>query len=274
MEDYRIIEKNGIKMIDITAISSTGIAEAYCTTRDGGISDGVCGSMNCNLYKSLDVESGRENFRIFCTAIDISPEKVITNRLNKFTDICRCVTSDDLIDIYDEPSAPVADGIITQSDDIAIFMYNADCAVILLLDTEKRAIGALHTGWKGSLNKIIPNTVTAMKEKFGTNTKDVIAVICPSICGDCFEVGNEVAKKFTQHGFEDHVYTKDGKPHVDLFAVNRKVLADCGILKEHIRSIELCTCHNPDLFHSYRRGPVSENGTHLNGTNGIFIKLN
>lgn len=118
--EYRFIEKNRICMIEVSPIADTGIAEAYCSTRHGGISTGTTASMNVNIYKPLDIENGRENFRMFCNAIGSNPNKVITNRLIYGTNIARCVSSADLIDIYDESISVHADGLVTNDPDITL----------------------------------------------------------------------------------------------------------------------------------------------------------
>lgn len=59
----------------------------------------------------------------------------------------------------------------------------------------------------------------------------------------------------------------------DLFGVNKTILINAGIDVNNISTIDLCTCSREDLFHSYRRGPVDDNGIHLNGMNGMFLKL-
>lgn len=273
MEEYRFINKNGIDMIDVVAINRTEVAMAYCTTRHGGVSTGTTASMNCNLYKDLDKENGQKNFRIFCQAIGVDPGKVITNRLIANTDICRYVNSADIIDIYNEAIIPRADGLITDCRDITLFMYAADCAIIMLLDNANKCIGMLHAGWRGSLGNIIPNTINAMKDRFHTDERNLIAVICPSISAECFEVGDDVVKLFFDRGFGRFVSRKNDKPHIDLYGVNKLTLMDSGILEDNISTIELCTCLHEDLFHSYRRGPVNKNGMHLNGMNGMFLKL-
>lgn len=269
---YQFVEKNGIKMIELSVINNTGLAEGFCTTRHGGISTGTYASMNCNIYKKLDLENGQENYRLFCKAIGVDPNKVITNRLNAGTNLVRCVTKSDLIDIYDEPNAPRADGIVTNDPEITLYFYAADCAIIQIFDPIQKAIGACHAGWKGSLIGIIPNTIQAMKKEFGSNPQDLVAVICPSIASCCFEVGDEVAEEFRSQGFEKYIFMNYPKPHIDLFGVNSELLLQSGLEKERIHKIELCTYCHEDLFHSYRRGPV-ENGVHKNGMNGMFLRL-
>lgn len=276
MNAYKTVKRNGMDMLEISCINETGIAEGYFTLRyGGGISTGPTATMNCNIYKKFDVDAGQLNFVIFCRAIGVDPKTVITNRLTAGTNLVRHVSAADLegYDIYDEPGAPRADGIITNDDRVTLFLYAADCATVQLLDPIHRAIGVFHAGWAGSLNGIIPNTVAAMTEAFNTDPSDLIAVICPSIAACCFEVGEEVAAKFVQAGYSEYVLTDKEKPHIDLFGVNAAVLESTGIPAEKIHKIELCTKCHEELFHSYRRGPITEKGAHLNGMNGMFLRL-
>lgn len=277
-KNYEIIEKNGVTMLAVSAVNNTGVAEAYCTIRcsDGGVSKSECGPFSTNLYKPLGREDGVEDFKTFSSALGVDYRTVITNRLTAGTNKVRFVDEKSLdgYDIFDEPNAPRADGLITNSNKITLYNYAADCAIIHFVDIENRAVGSCHAGWAGSLNGIIPNTVSAMKEKFGTEAEKLIAVICPGIAECCFEVSDDVANKFVGAGYEEYVSRQYGeKPHVDLFGVNRAVLKECGLKDENIISIQICTCCNEKMFHSYRRGPVSENGLHMNGMNGMFIKL-
>lgn len=274
MVTHNFIEKNGLKMLEICPINKTGIAEAYTTLKNAkGHSIGTFGTFNCNIYKKLGLENSIKDFELFCNSIDIDPKTVITNRLTSFTNIVRKVDENDIIDIYNEPLAPRADGLITNSNKITLYNYQADCSIIHLLDPINKAIGSLHASWKGSLNGIIPNTVNAMIDAYGTNPKELIAVINPTISVCCFEVGIDVAEKFEKQGFAEYVLKDYDKPHIDLLAVNRKTLQNCGVLNEYIYTVNLCTCCNPELFHSYRRGPIDAQGNHLNGMNGCFIRL-
>lgn len=279
MGGYRFIEKKGMPMIEITTFSRTNAAECYCTTRNGGVTPANTeyGTMNCNLYKPLDLENGWRNFTLFCDAIGVSPTRVVTNRL-KHTDQVRIVDEKDLIDIRDEKSAVRCDSAITASAAITLFAYNSDCAIIPVVDPTVKVIALIHAGWKGSINGIIPKTIQKMKECFGCNPRNMIAAICPSIGKCCFEVGEEVAQKFIDYSPEFRQYIdypdekNPHKPHIDLFGVNTHLLLCSGILKENITQVNICTCCHPQLFHSYRRSPIKD-GIKQNGVNGIFLKL-
>ena len=269
----KFVDVNGITMLELSAINNTGVAQAYCTTRHGGISSGTYSSMNCNIYKQLDIENGKANFKLACGALGIDDKMVITNRFTHFTDKVRCVTKEDIIDLYAEPLAPHADGLVTDDPEVTLFFYAADCAIISFVDVEKRVVGGLHAGWKGSLIPIIENTVSAMCDGYGCRRENIIAQIAPSIGACCFECGYEVASQFEDAGHGEYISWKHEKPHIDLNGVNIKLLRKAGIISDNIHSVDICTCCHPDLFHSYRRGPIAENGDHLNGINGIFIRL-
>ncbi len=276
---YEIVElKNGLKMLSVKPINDTGIAEAYCTLRNNpiGNSKGPCGPFSCNIYKKYGLYEGIRDFEMCCDALNIQPSKVITNRLTAFTNKVRVVNTESLIgyDIYDEVNAPRADGLVTNSSDVTLFNYAADCSIILLCDTVNKVCGSLHASWKGSLIGIIENEIKCMKEEFKSHLENIIAVVMPSIGLEAFEVGEDVAKQFSEAGYEEYVdYTSYKKPHIDLAKVNRQILLNCGLKKENVNIIDLCTYSQKLMFHSYRRGPIDENGNHLNGVNGFFIRL-
>ncbi len=277
---YEIVEMpNGLKMMAILPINNTGIAEAYCTIRDNqmGKSEGECGPFSCNIYKKFGLENGIKDFLLCCEALEISPSHVITNRLTALTNKVREVDEETLIgyDIYDEPNAPRADGLITNSSKVTLFHYAADCAICFLVDPVKKVCGCLHASWKGSLIGIIQAEIQSFQIKYNSNLEDIIAVLMPSIGVDSFEVGTDCAEQFVQAGFAEFVdYTSYEKSHVNLPMVNRKILLNCGLKTENVYVIDdLCTYQDKNLFHSFRRGPINESGMHLNGMNGYFIKL-
>lgn len=277
---YEIVEMpNGLKMMSILPINATGIAEAYCTVRNNpmGFSEGTCGPFSCNIYKKLGLDNGIKDFKLCCDALNVRPDHVITNRLTALTSIVRNVDETTLIgyDILDEVNAPRADGLVTDSTDVCLFNYAADCAIIMFVDPKTRVIGSLHASWKGSLLGIIENEIQSFKENYNSKAEDIIAVVMPSIGIESFEVGIDCAEQFIQAGFVEFVDSASfEKPHVDLSKVNRTILKKCGLIEENIYVIDdLCTYRDVEIFHSFRRGPIDEEGRHLNGMNGYFIKF-
>lgn len=254
-------------------INQTGIAEAYFSTRIGGVSElEDCASMNLNMFKKLDIENSKINMKLFCDTIGFPVEKLVTNRELHSNNVRIVDERDILDDPYYEPSYTPCDGIITQSKNIWLYGYNSDCAIFMLLDSIKKVIAIAHAGWKGSINGILPNTIKAMCDNFGSNPKDILASCAPSIGVCCFEVDKPCVDMFIDYdkSFEKFIVppTKNTeKYHIDLRGVNKSVLLSCGLLPEHIAISDHCTMCQDDLYYSYRRCK----GT--NGVNGIFLRL-
>ncbi len=99
-------------------------------------------------------------------------------------------------------------------------------------------------------------TLDKMKQEFGTDAKDVICAVGPSICRNCYEVGGDVAEVFGQkfEGLEHEIlFDKgNGKYQLDLWRANEAVLLSAGVKKENIALPDVCTCCNPRLLFSHR----------------------
>jgi len=146
-----------------------------------------------------------------------------------------------------------ADGILTRNPDITLFMRFADCVPILLADPNKGVIGIVHAGWKGTSLQISRAAIETMKEKYGSDPKDIRAGVGPSICSSCYQVGEEVFNAFSEN-FGDHAEkffrTNNGDLHLDLWSANRFTLESSGVQKIEIAG--LCTADNLDDWYSHR----------------------
>jgi purine-nucleoside/S-methyl-5'-thioadenosine phosphorylase / adenosine deaminase len=147
------------------------------------------------------------------------------------------------------------DGLATNEISLAIGVRTADCVPILLLDTGRRAVAAVHAGWRGTAAAISQHAVARMGEWFKTEPGDVYAAIGPSIRACCYEVGMEVASAFTQLFPEWPAVA--GKRHLDLAEANRRQLQTAGIPAAHISDCGLCTSCLPEQFFSFRREPFN-----------------
>jgi YfiH family protein len=143
------------------------------------------------------------------------------------------------------------DALITKQTNVMITMLTADCVPILLYDKKKKVIAAVHAGWKGTASKILAKTVLQMSETFGSDPKDIIAGIAPSIGACCYEVGEEVA----QHFFDlPKAYLKVGDKYMlDLPYINKYQLLQSGLLEEHIEMSGVCTACEVERYFSYRK---------------------
>ena len=96
--------------------------------------------------------------------------------------------------------------------------------------------------------------VLYMQEHFHSRPEDLVTAIGPSICADCYEIGEDVAEQFRGH-FPEKVLQKGktpGKYQLDLWQANRSILLNAGVLPEHIAVTDVCTCHNPEYLFSHR----------------------
>ena len=145
------------------------------------------------------------------------------------------------------------DALVSNETGKRIGVRTADCVPILLADSETRALAAIHAGWRGTAGRIASKTVERMHNDFGTQPRNVIAAIGPSIGVCCYEVGEEVGAQFAELFPE---LAGDGRVMLDLVEANRRVLAASAVPAEQIYSAGLCTCCSADDFFSYRRDPA------------------
>lgn len=169
------------------------------------------------------------------------------------------------------------DGLITNKKDICLCTTSADCTSLLLYDYNKKVIADVHSGWRGTLQKIGKKAVEKMKKEFGCNPKDIICCIGPCIKKCHFEVDEDVMKLF-QNEFEytnriseiiekGRIQEDKQKYNIDTTLINKIILKEEGVLLENIIDSNICTvCHSDD-FHSYRADKEKS------GRNGTFIGL-
>jgi YfiH family protein len=126
----------------------------------------------------------------------------------------------------------------------------------MIVDPVRRAIGSCHSGWKGTVGRIGEVTVRKMQEEFGSDPKDLVCAIGPSICRDCYEISEDVAARFKEAfpGHEDELLTDKHNGHyqLDLWKACRRVLLDAGVPDANIFVTDVCTCCNPDVLFSHR----------------------
>lgn len=155
------------------------------------------------------------------------------------------------------------DALITSVKGIAIGVRTADCIPVLLYDSETGTVAAIHSGWKGTLNRISQKTIMKMHDAFGTRPEMLSAVIGPGICRNCFQVGEEVVCYFKENGIDvDPIYSWDGPKmsgmkgghHLDLIEENRLLLVESGVSEANIFVSGLCTYEDGRFFSARREG--------------------
>ena len=153
------------------------------------------------------------------------------------------------------------DGLITSKKNLILSTTNADCILMLFFDPVTKTIANVHSGWKGTLQRISIKTVEKMIKEFNCNPKDIICCICPSIRKCHFEVDKDVKDMFEKEFVDlqinketDIIEKQNGKEkwNIDTVLINKIILENAGLKEENIIDSGICSVCDSDLIHSYR----------------------
>ena len=149
---------------------------------------------------------------------------------------------------------PEHDGLVTDRAGVLLTTVAADCALVLLADGDAGAVGACHSGWRGTVAGVLARTVAAM-EALGADARGLRAYVGPCISAERFEVGEEVAAQFAPEVVVRRAAWP--RPHVDLKAELARQLRALGVEARHTEIADGCTVGETDRYYSYR----AEGGT-------------
>ena len=243
--DKNIIIKNenGIEFIQFKKLLEFGVKHAYTLKSD---------EIN---FRSSAKEQDVSYKKIF-DAVGLSPStKVKPNQYH--TSNVRCIdkvmTLEELKDV---------DGLITDKKNLALATTNADCILFFMYDPVKKVIANVHSGWRGTFQKIAEKAIVKMQTNYGCNPKDIYIFINPSIRKCHFEVDEDVMKLcedifgFTNktNEFISKGELREGvqKYYIDTIKINKILFKDLGVKEENIIDCEICSVCSKDKIHSYR----------------------
>ena len=242
-------EHQGLRALVCAPMESNGFANAF-STRLGGVSPMPVDALNLAGFNEDDAENIYENRRRFLKLFD--GEWTLTG--------CWQMHGAEIRTIRDLEDARLDtenyDAMVTKSQRILLGVKTADCVPILLGDTRSGACAAVHAGWRGTLQSILPRALERMTLEFGTRAEDVRAAIGPAARACCYEVGAEVITAFRQSFPKSSDLfnpTRNGHALVDLQRANREQLTEAGVEPDQIHTAPICTMCRTDLFFSYRR---------------------
>ena len=179
------------------------------------------------------------------------------------------------------PGASDADIIVTDDPSVALAVQTADCVPLLMADMRTGVVAAAHAGWRGIAVRVPAAVVAAYVQRFGSRPSDLVAVIGPSIGACCYEVGDDVRRRFEAAGFSAADLTRwflaeplgseanpslpqlstparAGRWFLDLWAAARDGLVAGGVPGTQVFTAGLCTASHAIAFCSYRRdGPAA-----------------
>jgi YfiH family protein len=265
----------GVQVLQVPALTKLPWLVHGFSTRPGGISPLDAETvLNLGFNEWDSKENVLENRRRFQSTLGATDLKLVSLKQ----------IHSDVIHLFDAaPAEPCrGDASVTKRPGLLLGVQTADCVPILLVDPKKRAIAAVHAGWRGTLGRIVVKAIGKMQMHFGSKPPDLLAAIGPAIGGCCYEVGTEVATQFLSQFAEapewfDEFRTGD-EPNpiqwlnmmppghqpppknvlLDLRKANRAQLLGTGLRATNIFVSDLCTACRRDLLFSYRKeGPQS-----------------
>lgn len=250
------IEDKSVPLLYFPILENTGIVEHCFTTRAGGVSEGIFDSLNLSFSRGDDESAVMENYDRLAAALDTRKEQFVCTDQTHTTNVIRVGKEDCGYGVTRQKPYTDVDGLVTDEPGVVLSTFFADCVPLYFVDTVNRAIGLSHSGWRGTVGRMGQRTLEKMATEFGTNPKDIVAAVGPSICQDCYEVSEDVAeefiKEFSGHADEILINKGNGKYQLDLWKTNEIVLIEAGVKKENIAVTNICTCCNPDLLFSHR----------------------
>jgi YfiH family protein len=289
---WTVRRRSGLQLLESPSLARLNWLTHGFSTRPGGASELTTNRGGANARKQSPTE---KVLNLGFTDWD-SRDRVLQNRAKfvaalgagKMRVVALRQIHSDIVHVVSAAQAPQGeqalqgDALITREPGVLLTIQTADCIPILLADTRQRAVAAIHSGWRGTAQRIAEKTLGRMQMEFGTRPQDVLVALGPGIGGCCYEVGHEVVKEFTAKfpnarewftGPFDALENGDNDPnwlpwltmrppghappapraHLDLIAANRAILAGAGIAPKNIFSSGFCTACRSDLFFSYRR---------------------
>jgi hypothetical protein len=279
--------KTKIKILSTAQLSPIPWLIQGFSTRAGGFSHAYGnGALNLGFTEDDSKAAVERNRAAFLTALGaVSKRKPRPNLWPLVTlrqihsDIIDCVDSDFDSSRGSRPEPLAGDGLITNTPGLLLGIQTADCLPILLVDPKRRAVGAFHAGWRGTLKRIVEKGVGQMRLHFGSRPRDLKAAIGPGIHGCCYEVGEELRYQFeSQFSYAEKLFrvAEESDPvrekypmlfltarapghselpkkiFLDLVESNRQQLLTVGVPAKSIEISPFCTNCRPDLLFSYR----------------------
>lgn len=233
------------------------------STRKGGVSEGVYESMNLSLTLPDDPKNVMRNYELWSESLGVDVHRLVIGGQTHTNNVVRVDETHCGEGLLKERMKDV-DGLVTNVPGVALVTHHADCTPVYLYDPKHRAIGMIHAGWRGTVQEIAGVAVRKMTREYGSDPKDMLAMIGPCISKAYFECDQDVVdaiQKMSVDAMEFVDYDEEAqKYHVSIADVNRRVLETSGIPSNRIDMRNRCTYGNPELYFSHRRDGLNRGG--------------
>ncbi|MFB3922636.1 MAG: peptidoglycan editing factor PgeF [Terriglobia bacterium] len=289
---YNIVSRGGLVWVESRALADFPWLLHAFSTRSGGFSKGTARGLNLGFIAADSRAHVLRNRREFLSRLGAAEYVLASLRQTHSVHIYQVAKkrkTEYRPSGYALPEPPpdhatVGDALVTDEPEILLSVRVADCLPILLVDPRRRAVAAVHAGWRGTLARIAEKTVAVMRLIFGSDPRDLHAAIGPGIRSCCYAVGEEVVAAFCGRFVNGEQYFHAPPPrdpadslatkypllflarrppghldnpipaaHLDLVAATTDQLQTAGLRASRIHAAEYCTACRTDLFFSHRR---------------------
>lgn len=241
------VEKNGLRYFQFDSLRDQQVFHAVLT-RHGGFSEHPFDSLNTGGTVGDDPQAVLKNHHLIYETFGYQFE----SRFDVWQVHGNHVVCTDVPRSVGTPHSR-ADGILTSQPDVTLFMRFADCVPILLFDPIRKVIGIIHAGWQGTYKRIARSAVEKMTKVYGSIPEMLLAGIGPSICQQCYQVGDDVRDAFDQafgKTSDAYFHRQQGSQYLNLWQANRDILVETGVTQVEVAGI--CTACNLADWYSHR----------------------
>ncbi|MBR1777411.1 MAG: peptidoglycan editing factor PgeF [Alphaproteobacteria bacterium] len=158
-------------------------------SRRNGVSEGDFASLNCSVKVGDDPAKVRENMRRVAGNLGCTVEKLFVLHQTHSSIVIPVVSREPF------EKTPYGDALVTNQSHLFLGIKTADCAPVLLADSENGVVAAAHAGWRGAVGGILENTIKTMIE-MGAKAQNISALIGPCIAPQSYEVGEDMKEAF------------------------------------------------------------------------------
>jgi len=263
MKDGRVSD---LEFLYAESLAGNGLVHAF-TTRTGGVSEGPYKSLNLTWSRDDNKDHVAENRARVARALGLE-RLVFANQVHS----ARVIRVDDWPETW---AAGDGDALITNVPGLALCTQVADCVPVLLHDPENHAVGAVHSGWRGTVKEITKATIDAMGEAYGTRPETLRAAIGPAISKENYRVGPEVLEEFEAlFGELDDALAGprdlEGGAGLDVAEAVYRQLVRAGVQDAQISRIRACTFADEARFFSSRRAARDGHAGAFGGQCGVI----
>lgn len=261
--------KNGICWEESTLLAGAGLRHGV-TGKSGGVSEAPFTSLNLALHVGDRPKDVLENRRRLCALLGYPLQKLTTAQQTHEDHVVAVGPAEIGCGAGSYADALAhTDAIMTNLPGVPLLLCIADCVPVIVYDPVKQAVAVIHDGWRGTVHRLAAKTVFAMRLAYGSDPKDLLAYVGPSISRSHYQVSEDTAMAFRRLGpdYAACAGETDGVWSVDLWQANRLLLLEAGLAPDHVEVTTSCAFSEADKFFSYRR-----DGGHT-GRMGAFAVL-